>query len=74
MYAIIEGNKRITLYDLASEDFVDTYMWSKEVTNWTARTILITKNGPSGETRILLGCWATYANKNYIPNIDDEDL
>ena len=44
------------------------------VTDKNAGTILITKNGPNGETRNLLGCWATYANNNYIPNIDDEGI
>ena len=49
-------------------------MWSNWVTDKIAGTTLITKNGPNGETRNLLGCWATYANNYYIPNIDDADI
>ena len=34
----------------------------------------MTKYGPNGETRNLLGCWATYAKNNDILNTDDEDI
>ena len=53
----------------------DTYLWSKKkVTDKIAGTTLITKNGPSGKTRNLLGSGAIYANNNYIPAIDNEDI
>ena len=62
------------LYDLASGDITGTYLWSKEAANKIARTTLITKNCHNWETINLLGCWATYANHSYIPNIDDEGI
>ena len=63
-----------TPYGLASGDIASTYLWSKEVTDRIAETALITKNRPNGEKINLLSCWATYANNNYIPNIDYEDI
>ena len=40
---------------------MSTYLWSQEVLQ-----------APHGEIRNLLSCWATYANNNYIPHIDNE--
>ena len=70
----VEGNKRTTSYGLASGDIASTYLRSKAVTDKIAGTALIFKNGPNGETRNLSDCCATYANNNYIPNIDDEEI
>ena len=37
-------------------------------------TAIKTRNGPNGEVRHFMGCWAIFANNCYIPNIDDDDV
>ena len=74
MSAIMEGNKRTSWYDLASGDIAGTYLWNEVTDKIAGSPDLITKNGSNVETRNLLGCWATYANDNYISNIDDEGI